>query len=334
MMDLMELIFQPWIFIPLIFPGLTTAFLVLLGIIWAERKIAAKVQMRYGPLYVLKPLGGAIQMIADLLRYLFAEPIIPKDVDKLAFIFAPLILFGLSYLPTIVLPAGPGFTAISSDMSLLILLGLLTLSPVFTMIMAWGSNNKFSLIGGLREGYLVTTYEIPLFLSALSMAVLYGTLDITAMVEAQKNVWGIFLNPLAAIVFLVLILISTSKFPFEIAEAESEIVMGPFTEYSGIFYGLVMGASYLKLYVLSLLYALMFLGGWYPLPSFLQNPPFLAGLIVFVKGLVIMFIAIFMRAVYPRYRIDQAIQIGWHKLVPLAILSIFLSLLVVYLGGV
>jgi len=330
---IIDLLFEPYVFIPLVFPGLIAAFIVLLIIIWLERKIAAKVQLRYGPLYIIKPLGGVIQTVADLIRYLFQEPIIPRDVDKIAFLLTPVFLFGLAYLPVVVIPIGPSYYAFRSDISLLIVLALTTLAPIFTVVMGWASNNKFSLIGSVREGYLVISYEIPIFLSALSMAVLYGTLDLVEIAEAQKGIWGLFLNPVAAVVMLVLMYMSTSKFPFEIPEAESEIVAGPYTEYGGILYGLVMGASYVKLYVLSLVYSILFLGGWNPLPQPMLSNPLISGSALFVKSFILVAFGAFLRAVYPRFRIDQAIGVGWRTALPLSLLSIFLSLLLV-MGGV
>ncbi|MEM0017644.1 MAG: NADH-quinone oxidoreductase subunit NuoH [Candidatus Korarchaeum sp.] len=329
-MDSLKLLFEPYIFIPLVFPGLIAAFALLLIIIWLERKIAAKVQLRYGPLYVLKPLGGIIQTVADLLRYLFQEPILPKEVDKVAFLMTPVLLFGLSYLPLVAIPVSPTYYAFRSDVSLLIVLALTTLAPIFTVVMGWASNNKFSLIGGVREGYLVTSYEIPIFLSALSMAILYNSLDLVEIAEAQRGLWGVFLNPIAAINMLLLMYMSTSRFPFEIPEAESEIVAGPYTEYSGIIYGLVMGASYVKLYVLSLVYSILFLGGWNPLPS---TDPLVAGAVLFSKAFLLVALGAFLRAVYPRFRIDQAISIGWKIAFPLSLISIIISLLLV-MGGV
>lgn len=329
-MDVLRLLFEPYVFIPLVFPGLIAAFVLLLIIIWLERKIAAKVQLRYGPLYVLKPLGGIIQTVADLLRYLFQEPIVPREADKLAFLMTPVLLFGLAYLPVIAIPISPDYYAFRSDVSLLIVMALTTLAPIFTVLMGWASNNKFSLIGGVREGYLVVSYEVPMFLSALSIAILYNSLDLIEIAEAQKGLWGIVLNPVAALNMLLLMYMSTSKFPFEIPEAESEIVAGPYTEYSGIIYGLVMGASYVKLYVLSLVYSILFLGGWNPLP---MNHPLVAGSLLFVKAFLLVALGAFLRAVYPRFRIDQAISIGWKIAFPLSLISILISLLLI-MGGV
>lgn len=329
-MDLVKLLLEPYVFIPLVFPGLITALVLLLIVIWLERKIAAKVQLRYGPLYVLKPLGGIIQTVADLLRYLFQEPILPKEADKIAFLMTPVLLFSFAYLPIVAIPVSPDYYAFRSEMSLLLVLALTTLAPIFTVVMGWASNNKFSLIGGVREGYLVTSYEIPMFLSALSMAILYGSLDLIEIAEAQRTLWGFILNPVAAFNMLLLMYMSTSRFPFEIPEAESEIVAGPYTEYSGIIYGLVMGASYVKLYVLSLIYSILFLGGWNPLPA---SNPFVAGALLFFKAFLLVAIGAFLRAVYPRFRIDQAINIGWRVAFPLALISILISLLLV-VGGV
>jgi NADH-quinone oxidoreductase subunit H len=342
---LLSLIFKPYVFVPLIYPGLLVIIVVLLFIIWLERKIAGKVQLRYGPLYVCKRLGGVIQLIADLLRYLFAEVIIPKETDKFMFITSPILLFAFAIFPVFTLPVGPNYTAVNSELSMLIALSLLTIPPMFVLTLSWASNNKWSFIGGLREGYLMISYEISLFLSALSMAVLYNSLSFTEIVNRQGEFWGIVLNPFAAIVFFLAILFSTSKFPYEIAEAETEVVCGPYTEYSGIIYGLSMGYAYVKTYVLSLIFALLFLGGWYPVIWKTNIPPImfgysivsdilLPGLMVFIKGLIVIIISIFLRSVYPRYRIDQAIRIGWHTIFTLSIISLILSILIVMVWGV
>lgn len=324
---ILRLLLSPQVFAPLIYPGIVTILAVIIFMLWLERKIAAKVQLRYGPLYVLKRLGGIIQLIADLLRFLFAHPIIPEAVDKLAFVMGPILLFALVYLPAVALPVSSGFVAISSDLNLLLALALIVIGPIFVLILGWASNNKFSLIGGLREGYLMMAYEMPLFITVLSMAVVYNSFDLVEIVERQAGGhWGVLLNPLAAVLFLLIAFMSTSRYPFEIAEAESELVMGPYTEYSGILYGLTMGASYVKLYVLSLLFTEVFLGGWYPTIWPLNTHPILPGLVVLGKALVVMSIGVFLRAVYPRYRIDQGLKIGWHVFFSLSIASLLLSL--------
>jgi NADH:ubiquinone oxidoreductase subunit H len=339
--DIFETIWQiltsPPVFIPLIFPGFITLLVVLLLLIWFERKLTAKVQMRYGPLYIFKRFGGIIQMMADLLKYLFSEFIIPKDSDKKVFILAPIFFFTFTLLPIVAIPLSATFTATQSDLTLLLVPALGTLGPLMVVLIGWSSNNKFSFIGSLREGYIMMCYEIPLFISILSMALTYNTLSLIQVVEKQSGVWGIVLNPLAAIACFGALLMTTARFPFDISEAESEIVVGPYTEYSGIVFILCLGAPYAKLYVLSLFYSLVFLGGWNPMFLNITTPDpvfsaIFSGVIVLVKALLVMALAVFMRSVYPRYRLDQALRLGWHKLFILAVLGVVLALVLVGLG--
>ena len=326
-------VISPAFFIPLIFPGLITILVVLLGLIWFERKITAKVQMRYGPLYIMKAFGGAIQMVADLTKYLFSEFIIPKDADKKVFIMAPILFFTLTMLPIVAIPISASFAAVNSDLTLLLVPAIGTLAPLTVILIGWSSNNKYSFIGSLREGYMMVSYEIPMFISVLAMALAYNSLSLIDVVGKQNGVmWGIVINPLAAAVFFGAILMTSSRFPFDISEAESEIVVGPYTEYSGIFFILCLGAPYVKLYVLSLFFSEVFLGGWNPLIWPIDANPILSGLVVLVKAAIIMALCVFMRTVYARYRLDQALRLGWHKLFVLSIISVVFSLLLVGLG--
>ena len=327
--DPIQILFSGPVFIPLIFPGFLTAMVVLVGLIWFERKLTAKVQLRYGPLYVSKRIGGAVQMVADLLKFTFSEFIVPKGTDKKVFIAAPILLFTFSLLPVIAIPLSGTYYAFSTDLGLLIVLALLTLAPVFVLMLGWSSDNKYSFIGSLREGYMMISYEVPMFISILAMAVLYGSLSLIDAVNQQSFLWGIVLNPLAAVAFFGTVLMTTSRFPFDISEAESEIVIGPYTEYSGLVFVLCLGAPYAKLYVLSLFYSVVFLGGWNPLFWPLNSNQILPGIAILVKGIIIMGLCVFMRSVYPRYRIDQALRLGWHKLLVLSIASVALSLVLV-----
>jgi len=326
--EALNIVFSRSIIAAIFIPGLVTALLFIILIIWVERKIAARVQMRIGPLYVTKRFGGILQLIADMLRFLVSEPVIPSTTDRLIYILIPILLLLLALLPIAVVPASWSLVVIKTKLSLLAFVALTAISPMVIMIAGWASNNKFSYIGGLREGFMLLSYEIYLFVSLLAMTILYGEIDFLEIVSSQKVYWGVILNPLAAVSFFIAMLASTSRFPFEIPDAESEIVMGPFTEYNSIMYGLVMGANYLRLYSLSLAFSDIFLGGWLlpfnaPLPNFT---------ITMFKTFIVMTIAVFMRAVYPRYRVDQALVIGWEKLFPLAIISVLLSVILRYLG--
>ena len=234
---LIELIFMPQIFIPLIYPGLVAVLVILLTIIWLERKIAAKIQLRYGPLYVSKPIGGALQLLADALRFLFQEIIVPVDADKVVFLVVPVLSMLIALTPIVFIPPYPGVYAVKVEYNLLMVLALGSITPITLIAIAWAANNKFTIIGGLREAFMTIAYEASLMLATLSMAILYGSLSIEEIIYAQK-IPGILLNPLAAIVFFVAMLMSSGKLPFDIVEGEQEIVAGPFTEYTGIIYGL------------------------------------------------------------------------------------------------
>ncbi len=331
---ILNIVLSPQFFGPIIFPGLVTVLVILLSIIWVERKIAARIQMRVGPLYVLKPLGGAIQMLADGLRFFFQEFIIPESVDKLPFLLAPIVALGFSILPIVFIPVAPGFIPFDSPYSMPAFLGLTAVIPLTIIAMAWGSNNKFAIQGGVREAYMTIAYESVLFISALSMAILYGTLDFKEMV-AKQAIPGIVLNPFSAIVFFIAMIMSSGKLPFDIVEGEQEIVAGPFTEYSGIAFGLAMGIGYIQLYGFTLAFTTMYLSGWEPLLEQLYNIfPALGGITLFIKAYLLMVFIVFLRSVYGRYRLDHALRIGWKKLFPLAIFSVFFSLILRVIGVV
>ena len=223
--------------------------------------------------------------------------------------------------------------AFRSELTLLVVLALMTIAPIFILMMGWASDNKFSFIGSLREGYLIMAYEIPFFISVLAMALLYNTLNLVEVVGAQtKGLWGFILNPIAAFTFLVCIFMMTARYPFDVTEADTELVIGPATEYSGIMFGLSMGYAYVKLYTLSLLFSYLFLGGWYPLIWPLTLHPILPGLIVFFKAFIIMVVGVFMRSVYPRFRIDQILRIGWKEMFILSLASLTLSVIIIASG--
>ena len=336
MIDPIRLLFSPQVMIPLIYPGLVFSIVVIVVLIWAERKIAGKVQLRYGPLYVSKHIGGFLQLIADAIRYIFQEPIIPKGVDRdpylhlpLAYILTPIATLLFSLLPIVVIPVAPNYVAIPVSYSLPLALAFGSLTPVFVIVMGWASNNKFTLIGGVREALMVVSYEVALFISGMAMAFYYGTLDLQSIVLAQRSgLLGLLVNPFAAFVFFVASMMSAGRIPFDISEGEQEIVAGPFTEYSGIMYALVMGSGYIRRYVSLMLFSILFLGGWYPLPPewLLDISPLFGTVSLVLKTLALLLFCVFLRSVYGRYRLDHAMEIGWRKLVPLSVLSVILSI--------
>gem|GEM_PF-78241 len=317
-------------------PGLVSVIIALIYIIWFERKITAKVQWRIGPLEVSRPIGGFLQPFADLFRYTFQEFVVPRQADKNYFIHAPAIVFILSTLPIFFIPIGPmetngvvnGIYGIYTGYDVLIALALITLFNVGIILIGWASNDRFTYIGTVREALLYTGYEAVLILSAISILLIYGTADPFKIVDWQvAHLPGIIINPLAFLAFVIATLMATSRFPFEIPEADTEIVLGPYTEYSGVIYGLVMTMSYEKLYVLSLLIVLLFLNGW----AGPYIPPLgaLSYAIWFgIKTYIVMMILVFTRAVYGRYRPDQALKMSWSSLLGLAVASLILSLII------
>ncbi|RLG20210.1 NADH-quinone oxidoreductase subunit NuoH, partial [Candidatus Micrarchaeota archaeon] len=257
---------------------------------------------------------------------------------KWAFVLIPGLMIGFSVLPLAFIPVGEYFPLPVST-SLLAAVALIALNPLLIVLVGWATSNKFAVIGSLREAFLIISYEVPFLISVLSMIIIYNSIDLLQIVNKQAMMWGAVLNPLAAIVFLITAARSTGRFPFEICEAESELIMGPYTEYSGLFFGIVMGVSYMELYAYALVFADLFMGGWLPVTALpmtgiaLIDKGLLPGLVTVGKAFIIMVVMIFLRSVYPRYRVDQGIRIGWERMFPISLLALFLSMGLV-IGGV
>jgi NADH-quinone oxidoreductase subunit H len=332
-----NLILWPPVFYMLIAPGLITMMILLIILIWAERKIAGRIQMRYGPLEISPKIGGAIQLLADLMRYMFQEIIIPRTVDTLPYIIAPIAGFVISMLPIAAIPISPIYFPSPMNNSIIVALALTTLPPIFGILAGWSSNNKFSLIGGARESFLVAAYELIIILSAIGAVIIYGSPDFTQAVSAQKDLWGIVLNPISAIAFYVAVLMASGRFPFEIAEADAEIVMGAYTEYSGLMYGLSMGISYARMFVYNLIFTLLFLGGWYPFFTVPGHTFFsyviIPATIIILKALIVSLTMVFTRAIYARLRIDQALGGAWKFWFLFSIMGLLLGGAIVLLQG-
>ncbi len=316
-----------------ILPGFGAVLVLVILIIWAERKMAGLIQLRYGPLHVSRRFGGILQLVADLIRYSFQEFIVPRNVDRIAYLTGPALALIFSIIPVAFIPVTPYVEPpIYISSNILVVLALLSIAPIFIIVTGYASDNKFAFIGSLREAFLMISYEIPFIISILSMALLYRSLDMSGAVDFQaRYLPGILLNPSAALVAYIAIIRITGRFPFEISEAESELVMGPYTEYSGLMYGVSMGIGYIKLYIYSMLFSIVFLGGWLPLVSGDPVSSYLiGGLIILIKTSILMLISVFLRSVYPRYRVDQAIRLGWSQIFFLSIVSMIWSLALSY----
>ncbi len=320
---LIALILWKPLFAVLIMPGLGILTVYLLYIVWFERKLTARVQWRVGPLEVARPIRGAIQALADGLRYFFQEAIVHKDAHRPYFIQLPILAFIPVLLPLLFIPAGSA-VGIPSPYSIQLILAFIALIPITIIAIGWASNNRFAFIGSVREAFMYFAYEIPFIIAVISMIFLYGSGDAYVAVQKQSLIPGALLNPIAFLVYLITMLMATSRLPFEIPEADQEIAFGPFVEYSGILFGLVMVLAYEKLYIMSLLFTILFLGGWNgpacPLLGDLNAPIWLV-----IKTLVVVSAVALVRSIYSRYRLDQALRIGWTSILALSVISLVIG---------
>jgi len=339
------------------FPGFGFAALIAAGTIFVERKMLAKLQLRVGPFYCGK-VEGILQLMGDGLKLISKEIIIPAKADKLIFWTAPVVFVGAAAAFIALIPVAPGWVVADVDVGLLAVFAVIGFFPIITILSAWSANSKFPFIGGIRALYQMVSFEIPLILSLLGVVILTGTLNLSEIAASQSSFpWIIFL-PVGAIVFFITMLAELERIPFDLPEAESEIVAGWLTELSGMMYGLVQLGTYLKLYAFAALFVVLFLGGWngpmiwppFPeeiitegieagpitvtipgLPVFSQAT--LNGIAWFViKTVGVIFFILLPRGVFPRIRIDMLLSLGWYKLIGLAFVNIFIALGLLYAG--
>lgn len=340
-----------------VFPGFGFAALIAAGTIFAERKMLAKLQLRVGPFYCGK-VEGLLQLMGDGLKLISKEIIIPARADKPLFIAAPLLFVGAAAAFVALIPVAPGWVVADVDMGLLAVFAVIGFFPIITILSAWSANSKFPFIGGIRALHQMVSFEIPLILSCLGVVILTGTFNLSEIAESQSFFpWIIFL-PIGAVVFFICALAELERIPFDLPEAESEIVAGWLTELSGMMYGLVQLGSYVKLYAFAALFVVLFLGGWSgpmiapppdeqlvheginagPISAALPGLPlfsmeFLSAVAWFVlKTVAVIFFILLPRGVFPRIRIDMLLEIGWFKLIGLAFVNIFIALGLVYAG--
>ena len=244
------------------FPGFGFAVLIAAATIFVERKMLAKLQLRVGPFYCGK-IEGILQLAGDGLKLISKEIIIPAKADKPLFWAAPVLFVGTAAAFVALIPVAPGGWVVADlDVGLLAVFAVIGFFPIITILSAWSANSKFPFIGGIRALHQMVSFEIPLILSLLGVVILTGTLNLSEIVESQSSFPWIIFMPIGAIVFFTTMLAELERIPFDLPEAESEIVAGWLTEFSGMMYGLVQLGSYLKLYAFAALFVIIFLGGW------------------------------------------------------------------------
>ncbi|WP_121610564.1 NADH-quinone oxidoreductase subunit NuoH [Mesobacillus foraminis] len=311
-----------------IFFLLATVFLfVILGFvtyaILAERKVLGFMQGRYGPNQV-GGRWGLLQTVADVLKLLLKEDLIPKAADRPLFILAPVVAFAPAFMVIAAIPFTDRLQFADIGVGLLYYIAVSGMTTVGILVGAWASNNKYSLLGGMRAAAQMISYEIPLVMSVLGIALLAGSINLNEIVEAQEKGWFILWQPIAFIVFFIAAVAELNRVPFDLAEAENELVAGFHTEYSGFRWAMFMLAEYVYMFAMCALITVLFLGGWLPLP-FLG---FIPGAVWFaLKFSLVVFILIWFRATFPRIRADQLMEFAWKVLLPVALANIFLTAL-------
>ena len=292
--------------------------------ILAERKVMGFMQGRIGPNQVGGRFG-LLQTVADVLKLLLKEDSIPKAADKPLFILAPVIAFAPAFMVLAVIPFTDKFQFADIGVGLLYYIAVSGITTIGVVTGGWASNNKYSLLGGMRAAAQMISYEIPLVMSVIGIVLLAGSLNLNEIVAAQENVWYIFVQPIGFVVFLIAAVAELNRTPFDLPEAESELVSGYHTEYSGFRWAFFMLSEYVYFFGMASLITVLFLGGWNPV-MFLG---FIPGAVWFaLKFSSVVFLLIWFRVAFPRIRGDQLMEFGWKVLLPIALANIFLTALI------
>ncbi|TWD99454.1 NADH dehydrogenase subunit H [Neobacillus bataviensis] len=303
--------------------------LVVLGFvtygILAERKVMGYMQLRHGP----NQLGGRwglLQTVADVLKLLLKEDVIPKAADRPLFILAPIIAFAPSFMVLATLPFTDKFQFADIGVGLLYYIAISGLTVFGMLLGGWASNNKYALLGGMRAAAQMISYEIPLVMSVLGVILLAGSLNLNDIVMQQKHGWFILLQPIGFIVFFIASIAELNRTPFDLPESENELVAGYFVEYAGFRWAFFMLSEYVYVFGMSTLITVVFLGGWLAPFAFLN---FIPGAVWFaLKFCLIVFIYFWIRSTLPRFRVDRLMEFGWKVLLPIALGNIFLTALI------
>ena len=286
------------------------------GLIWLERRLLALWQDRYGPNRV-GPFG-LLQVLADMIKIFFKEDWIPPFADKSVFVIAPAIIFVTVLLSFAVLPVAPGIIVSDLNIALLFFLAMSSLGVYSVVLAGWASNNKYSLLGGLRAAAQMLSYEVFMGLSLMGTVLLAGSFRLSDIVYAQKHLWFVVPQFLGFVLFLIAGVAETRRLPFDLPEAESELIAGFHSEYSGMKFGLFFVGEYLGVILISGLIAVLFFGGW--------MGPFLPPVIWFLlKTLFFICFFILLRASLPRPRFDQLMSWGWKVMLPLTLANLVVT---------
>jgi NADH-quinone oxidoreductase subunit H len=295
---------------------LIVALSIASGLIWLERRLLALWQDRYGPNRV-GPFG-LLQVVADMIKIFTKEDWIPPFADKPVFVLAPAIIVVTVLMTFAVLPITPRIIVTDLNIGLLFFLAMSSLGVYSVVLAGWSSDNKYSLLGGVRGAAQMLSYEVFMGLSLMGVVVLAGSFDLANIVEAQRKMWFVIPQFLGFVLFLIAGLAETRRLPFDLPEAESELVAGYHSEYSGMKFGMFFVGEYLGVTLISALIAVMFFGGWLG--------PWLPPIVwFFIKMFLFICFFILLRASLPRPRFDQLMSWGWKLMLPLALANILVT---------
>jgi NADH-quinone oxidoreductase subunit H len=304
------------IIIVLAFSQLNALFLV-----WLERKVAGHIQLRLGP----KEVGpfGLLQTIADGIKLVGKELITPRTADRPLFVIAPVLVFMPVLVGFLVLPFSPDLILRDMNVGVLLIFAFSAFTVLAILAGGWAANNKYALLGAIRSVAQNVAYEIPLLLAVLSVVLMVNSLRFSDIVQAQGRVWFIFLQPVAGLIYLICATAETNRAPFDIPEAESELVAGFHTEYTGMRFGLFFLAEYTNMFIVSAVATSLFFGGWQGPFGFSLGIP---GVVWFlVKTYILIFVIMWVRWTFPRLRFDQLMNFSWKVMIPLALVNLLVT---------
>ena len=294
------------------FLAVTALFLV-----WWERKISAHIQQRFGPM--MTGWHGALQTIADAVKLIQKEDILPALADRKVFFWAPVIVFVCSFAAYVVIPFGDGLIVSDLNIGVLYIVAITTFTIIALLTAGWGSNNKYALLGGMRSAAQAVSYEVPMVLAVLGVVLVTGSMSMNDIVRMQSAWggfhWNIIFQPLGFLIYVIAATAEANRTPFDIPEAEQELVAGYNVEYSGMKFAMFFLAEFVNLFTVSAIAATLFLGGW--------NGPWLPSWVWFlIKTLGMVLLFMLFRWTYPRLRVDQLMEFAWKGLVPLAFVNL------------
>lgn len=318
-------------------------------LVWLERKVVAHIQSRWGP-YLVGP-HGLLQPLADGLKFLFKEEVVPQEADRWIFLAAPFLAFTLAFLSIAVIPFGESFTLAGHivplqvtdlNVGLLFIFAVTSLGVYSIALAGWSSNSKYPLLGGLRSSAQMISYELSLALGVVGVLMISGTLSLRGIVEHQRGFWhlgslpaflphwSVFVQPIGFLIYFTAAIAETNRVPFDLPEGETELVGGYHTEYSSFKFAMFFMSEYANMVTVSCLATLLFFGGWLgpvfgPAPLRVLLPVFWFALKVFC----FLFFYIWMRGTLPRFRYDQLMDFGWKFLLPLGLLNVLITSLLV-----